>query len=446
MTVVEIPAGEGDQTEAVQKAIDAAAAGGGGTVALAAGRHPCGPLRLRGGVTLEIQKNAVLAFDATYERFASNTVSVVAEGSNRALIVAQGQHGVAIRGEGDILAPGRAYVAGEDLEVGTYLPAILRPRVLVVEDCTNVSIEGVRIIDSPMWTVHLVACSAVRIDDLRIDNDLRLPNTDGIVVDSCIDLRIEGANISTADDGICLKTTRRASGIGRMSGVVVRRCKVRSRSCALKIGTESFGNITDVVFEDCEVVDSNRALGVFSRDGGAISGIRYSRIGVECHETPVGFWGSGEAITVTAVDRRPERPAGPVSGIVFEDISGTMEGAITLVATAPAGIHDVRLQRIGLEQRPGELGTAQSFDLRPTPADLAPTPGNRGRANAWTKDADGQVVGLVPFPNGLPAIFARGVEGLVLDAVQTRRPDPLPQGWAQDALDVQQPDSRPHRF
>jgi len=438
MTIVELSAAADDQTETLQQAIDAAAARGGGIVSLAAGRHLCGPLRLRGGITLEIQKNALLVLDANYDRLLPNTVSVVAEGSDRALIVAQGQHGVTIRGEGDIVAPGRTFVVGEDPEAGTHLPATLRPRVLVVEDCTDVNIEGVRIVDSPMWTVHLVGCANVRVCNLRIDNDLRLPNTDGIVVDSCRDVEIEGVDISTADDGVCLKTTRRTTGIGRIANVSVRRCKVRSRSCALKVGTETFGDITGVVFEDCDVVDSNRALGIFSRDGGAISGVRFSRIAVECHETPIGFWGSGEAITVTSVDRRSELPAGQVSNVVFNDISGSMEGAINLVGTGAAGIHDIRLDRVELTQSPGQLGTARSYDLRPTAADLALNPGNRGRANAWSKDSTGQVVGLVAYPTGLPAVFARGVTGLMMNAIQIRRPQPSPEGWARDLFDLQQ--------
>ena len=145
--------------------------------------------------------------------------------------------------------------------------------------------------------------------------------------------------------------------------------------------------------------------------------MRFSRIAVECHETPDGFWGSGEALTVTVVTRRPELPAGAVSGLVVEDISGTMEGAINLVSTIAGGINGVRLSRIAIVQRLGTLGTALRYDLRPTPADLAPPANASGRANAWTKGADGIVIGLVDYPGGLPGVFASGVEGLTLDRV-----------------------------
>ncbi|WP_423068951.1 glycoside hydrolase family 28 protein [Devosia sp. CN2-171] len=414
-----ISASTTDQTAEIQAAIDAAS--GGGKVVLAAGEHPSGALRLRDGIELHLEACAVLRLTADYGALAGNIVSVIAEGSDRGLIVAQGVSGIAITGAGEIAAPGRAYIAGDDPEVGTWVPATLRPRVLVLEDCTDVEISGVRITDSPMWTMHLVNCRDVRVKGVKVENDRRLPNTDGLVIDSCHDVLVEGVDISTADDGVCLKTTRRATGIGTCERVTVRNCRVSSQSCALKIGTESFGDVTDIVFEDCAVLDSNRGLGIFSRDGGAIRNVRFSRISLECHETPDGYWGSGEGLTVTVVDRRAELPAGAVQGLVVEDITGVMEGTLNLVSTA-APIADVTLRRIALRQVAGELGTARRYDLRPTPADLAPAAGAAGRANAWTKGADGVVVGLVDYPGGaMPGVFASRVEGLAMDGVVVQR-------------------------
>lgn len=412
-----IPASTSDQTAEIQSALDAMTAAGGGRVVLAAGEHPCGALRLRDGNRLHLEAGAILRLTPDYDSLAQHVVSVIAEGSDRALIVAQRATGISITGEGEIAAPGPAYIAGDDPEVGTWVPARLRPRVLVLEDCSDVEIADVRITGSPMWTMHLVACRNVRVTGVRVENDRRLPNTDGLVIDSCHDVLVEDVEISTADDGVCLKTTHRATGIGTCSNVTVRNCRVSSQSCALKIGTESFGDITGIVFEDCAVVDSNRALGIFSRDGGRIGDVRFSRITVDCHETPDGFWGSGEALTVTVVTRRPELPAGPVSGLIVEDISGIMEGAINLVSLVPGGIGSVQLSRITLTQRPGKLGTARRYDLRPTPADLAPPPTASGRPNAWTKGVDGTVIGLIDYPTGLPGLFTSGVDGLSLDDV-----------------------------
>ena len=427
---IEIEAGVGDATARLQAAIDRASATG-VRLTLGPGVHDTGGLSLRSGTDLAFAPGAVLRFAADYDAYAGTRVDVVAEDSDRAMLVAKDCADIRISGPGVIEAPGAAYVAGDLSDMGTHAPAPLRPRVLVFDGCRRVRLEGFTVRHSPMWTLHLVGCADVTISEVHIDNDRRMPNTDGIVVNSCADVAIRDVEIATADDGIVLKTSRRASGalVGPCRNVNVRDSRIESRSCALKIGTESHSDIEDIVFSDCTVIASNRALGVFSRDGGRISRVAFRRIAVDCTETPDGFWGSGEAITVNVVDRRPERPAGAVRDLVFEDISGTMEGAINLIADGAAGISDVVLRRVALAQTLGRLGTGACCDLRPTRFDRAPPPQSAGRPNAYVKDETGRVIGLVPYPGGMPALYSSNVSGLRLDDVHIARPSPLPPSW-----------------
>ncbi|TQN62287.1 glycoside hydrolase family 28 protein [Agrobacterium tumefaciens] len=428
---ITIAAGGHDATADIQRAIDTVSAAGGGRVSLLAGRHVSGGLVLKNGVELHLAEGAVLAPAPDYEAYAHTTVSVIAEESNRGMIIAKGASDIAVTGPGRIEAGGENFITGDDEAMGTYIPAASRPRVMVLESCRNVRLENLSVSSSPMWTLHMVDCEDLNFRNLRIENDRRLPNTDGIVLDACRRALIEDCFISTADDGICLKTSAGPDGkaVGVCDDITVRRCIVSSVSCALKLGTESFGDFTNVVFEDCKIVESNRGIGLFSRDGGAMRNIRFSRIEAECHETPGGFWGSGEAVTVTVVDRRPERQAGSVDNLVVEDLSGSMEGAVNLVATSKAGIHNVRLERITLSQQPGKLGTGLQYDLRPTNADIAPSPDAAGRANAWTRDAEGRIVGMEDYPGGMPAVYLAGVEGFAARDVAIKRTTPLPEGW-----------------
>jgi len=157
----------------LQKSIDSLVRAGGGTLLLQPGRHITGPIRLFSGVTLSIGLGATLEFVPDYELYAGNSVSVIAEGSDRAYIVAQEAHDVAIVGDGKILASGAAFSTGFDQTVGTYTPSEKRPRVLVFEDCSKIRLEGFVIEDSPMWTVHLVRCRDVVVESitvLTIDN------------------------------------------------------------------------------------------------------------------------------------------------------------------------------------------------------------------------------------------------------------------------------------
>jgi polygalacturonase len=425
---IEIEAHGGDATERIQTAIDRASAAG-VPVALGPGIHDVRGLRLRSMTDLRLSTGAILRPAGDYAAHAR--VDVVAEDSDRAMLVATDCDDIRISGPGAIEAPGAAFIAGELPDMGTHLPARLRPRVLVFDRCRRVRLDGFTVRQSPMWTLHLVGCTGVAISGVTIDNDRQMPNTDGIVIDSCLDVEIRDVAITTADDGIVLKTTRRTNGdpVGPCRNVKVLHSRIESRSCALKIGTESHSDIEDVAFTDCTVVASNRALGVFSRDGGRIARIAFRRISVDCAETPDGFWGSGEAITVNVVDRRPERPAGAVTDVTFEDITGTMEGAVNLIADGAAGMSCVALRRVALTQRPGALSTGTRADLRPTRFDLALAAEAAGRANAYVRDESGGIIGLVPYPGGMPALFASNVAGLTLADVRFNRPFPLPPGW-----------------
>ncbi|MBX5087905.1 polygalacturonase PglB [Rhizobium lentis] len=430
-SLVAIEALDGDNTDRLQSEIDSLSVAGGGRLELLAGIHLCRGLRLRSGVDLHLAAGAILRPVPDYAAYAHTTVSVVAEKSDRGMIVAKGARRISLTGEGRIEAGCDNFITGDDESVGTFIPAEFRPRVVVFEGCDEVEISSITISRSPMWTLHFVDCTDLTVRNVTIENDRRLPNTDGIVLDACRGAVIEDCRISTADDGICLKTSIGPQGvaIGRCENILIRRCSVESLSCALKIGTETHGDVSNVLFEDCNVSASNRALGIFSRDGGRISNVRFSRIAVECRETPDGFWGSGEALTVNVIDRVAERPAGAIENLIVEDVTGRMEGAITVIAAAPSGIRNVSLARIAIDQQAGTLGTGRTYDLRPTNADLAPRADGGGRANAWTRGPDGRVIGLQNYPGGMPAVYVADVAGISMNEVRITRPAPLPQGW-----------------
>lgn len=431
---------EGYRTVALQEAMKKTAALG-RTLVLQSGVHLVGALILPDNLKLHFADGAILRFAPEYSAYSENCVDVIAEDSNTAMMLARSASNICISGKGTIEAPGRAYIAGRLDDMGTHIPAAKRPRVLVLDQCSHVELSDFTVQDSPMWTIHLIATHDVAVNGLSVDNDREMPNTDGIVIDACERVSIRNCRIATADDGIVLKTSKGPDGlpVGACRNIIVESCRIESRSCALKIGTESFGDFEDISFQDCDIEQSNRALGIFSRDGGHVRNIVHRNIRIDARETPDGFWGSGEAITINVVDRRPGKPAGRVEGIVFENISGQMEGAINLVADSRSGIANVSFQNLSVVQRDGRY-KGRRYDMRPTHFDLAPSPDAAGRANAFVKDEQGQVIGLVPYPGGMPALFASNVEGLSLSDVGFKRPEPLPEGWNDEAIVVRQGD------
>lgn len=429
---IDIPARRGDVTAIVQQALDRAAQAP-VHVCLGPGEHLSGGLRLLSDTVLELAEGAVLRFQPDYDAYAHTRIAIEAEQSDRAMIVAEGAARITLCGTGRIICDGASrFSRGQDAKMGTRVPMALRPRVLVFDRCEDVRLRQITVEDSPMWTLHFVSCTDLRIEGVRVDNDRTMPNTDGVVIDSCRNVLVSGCELRTADDGVVLKTSARADGqpADPCVDVVVQDCVVESRSCALKIGTESHADFRNITFQRCRVERSNRGLGVFSRDGGAVVGVVFRDIHLECTETPDGFWGSGEPLTVTVLDRRDTRPAGPVSDLLVEGLRGTAHGAINLWAERSGDIAGVRLRDVALVQDPGPLGTALQYDLRPTPADLVPSDEAAGRVNAWRLGPDGRVIGLHDYPGGLPGLFAEGVADLSIDALEVQRPDPLPQGWS----------------
>lgn len=415
--------------QSLQEALDAAAKQG-VALHLPKGIYQTGALRLPSGTDLCLEEGAVLRFSPDYAQYASNTVDVIAEDSDRALMLARDARSIRIHGAGSIEAPGESFIEGMLEEMGTYIPSRLRPRTLIIDRCSDVRIEGIKICLSAMWTVHLIRSKDVALHGLSIINDRKMPNTDGVVIDACERVTIENCVIDTADDGVVLKTSRGTDGapIGACQQIRVSGCQIISESCALKLGTESFADMENIIFEDCEIAHSNRALGLFSRDGGRLANVTFRRLKLECRETPEGFWGSGEAITATALDRRSTQPAGVIENVLFEDIQGLMEGAVNLYADRPGLIRNVTLRRVHIRQQPGRFNACR-YDVRPTKFDLAPSPDAAGRANAWVRGEDGKVIGLVPYPGGMPGVFASNVHNLALEDVEVRRPDSLPEGF-----------------
>ncbi|SMY07278.1 Polygalacturonase [Flavimaricola marinus] len=425
-----------DMTSQVQSMIDGTS--GPRRITFSPGVYRCAGLRLSSDLTLHMEEGAELHFHPDYDAYAHTEVAVVAEDSNRAMLVASGAERIAITGQGKIVCDGsRAFSVGEDTEMGVLIPAKLRPRVLVFDQCRDVRIDGLTVEDSPMWTLHFVDCDGMNLRNLAVFNNRQMPNTDGLVIDGCRDVHVERCEIRTADDGIVLKTSARAEGgtTGPCADITVSDCVIESRSCALKLGTESFSPFRDIAFRDIRIEASNRAMGIFSRDGGPVDNVRFERIEVDCNEAPAGFWGSGEAVTINTLDRRPEDgPAGAIRSVVVRKLRGVMEGAINLVAERKGDISGIVLEDIEIVQRQGPLGTGQSYDLRPTYLDRFPTDAAAGRVNAWRLDEDGKVVGVTPYPGGMPGIMIKCVPDITLDQIAIERPVPLPVGWNSDVI------------
>lgn len=192
-------------TRAIQNAIDACAAKGGGTVRLAAGRFLTGPIVLKSHITLEVDSGATLL--GSQDKSDYPKVEELREPALQALVSAANAEHIAIRGGGTIDGNGKpwwdavyAHRAGAN-----FIPA-MRPRLVFFDRCKHILIEDMTIQNSASWQVVPYDSDDVVIRNGRILAPARSPNTDGIDPFSSSHVRISHMTIDVGDDNVAIKS------------------------------------------------------------------------------------------------------------------------------------------------------------------------------------------------------------------------------------------------
>ena len=372
-----------DDAKAIQRAIDACSASGGGSVVFPSGKtFMAGPLHLKSNVDLHLQPNSVLLANPdeaayTESAFRGN------RGEGMMWISGKDIQNISITGRGRIDGNGVAFM-GRELSDSYELKPVTdfdpRPHVLTLVNASNVKINGVTIANSAYWTVHLVGCYDVAISDISLLNNLKIRNGDGIDIDHSRKVRISNCFIESGDDCICLKNRREFEEYGPCEDVVVTNCIMTSRSCAVKIGSENMDAIRRVLFDNCIITKSNRGIGIQNRDEGTVSDVTFSNMTVDCRLFSDVWWGKSEPIYVTSYPRArgnhkdagwrfpkgaTKGACGEVSNIRFIDIYSTSENGIFLGCDEPGKIRNVTLDNVDLTLLKPAQYEGGVFDRRP---------------------------------------------------------------------------------
>ena len=421
-------------TDLLQGLIATLAQAGGGTLVITPGTYLTGTLVLPSNFTLHLEAGARLLASPHEADYQACETQSMAELSRMALLYARDAHHLTLCGPGCIDGNASAWFAPAPDAQGYRQPKTHRPRMLVLEGCEQVRIADITLYDAPMWTAHLVSCRHVFIKQITIDNDLALSNTDALDLDSCQHVHLSVSYFSAADDGICLKTTAKSAALQQpMENVTVNNCIIRSKSCAIKVGTETFADIRNLVVSNCVIFESNRAIGLVSRDGGRFSQMLFSNIVFDCRHGDPCHWGKADPVFVSVRHRAPNVAPGEISQVTFLSLSGSGEGAINLHSDVPGAIHDITFNGLSFSQRLSASEEQGCYDVRPPCNPARPT--GMGLDNAWRVNPQtGRAYGVERYPHGLPALYAAGVEGLELHAIQITRPLPLPAGWDEESI------------
>lgn len=266
-------------TAALQQAIDALAAGGGGTLQFNKGRYLSGALQLKTGVTLEFDEDAVLLGSVDIADYYD------AQGQLHALLWADNASNIALCGKGRVDGQGRQLAnnisdlhhSGQRVEPDFNLwrnRSNHRPQVIAFTHCDNIRIYDLTIANSAAWVQHYGACTDLVIDQIRVDSDCYW-NNDGIDINDCRKVRVSQCFINAADDAICLKSTK---GLYN-EDIEIRDCVVRSSANGVKFGTESQGGFRRVKISNILVFDTYRAaVALESVDGAFLEDVEVDGI------------------------------------------------------------------------------------------------------------------------------------------------------------------------
>lgn len=354
-------AGDGKtlDTAAIQKAIDEAAkAGEGARVLVRSGRrYLIGTLELKGNIEFHLEGNAELLVSTNRSDY-----------SAEAAITARGAHHLKITGTGRINGRALEFMTHYDKANEWWRPKEWRPRLLVLTSCNNLIIKNICIEKAPSWSVHLVGCEHVLIDHVTINNNLDVPNCDGIDPDHCRNVVIRNCRITCGDDAIVIKATRQEEDFGPSAHIRVHDCILETQDSGVKIGTETTQDIYDIKFERCKIISSCRGLTIQLRDEGNVHHIEFSDINFVSRYHSDPWWGRGEAISFTAIPRKPGSRLGVIHDVTVRRVQGKAENSVRINGTLESHIRNIRLEQVAVTldrwtSYPGGL-----FDNRPTTA------------------------------------------------------------------------------
>jgi len=414
--------GRTDNTRAFQKAIDAAAKHGEGTVLVPAGSFITGVLHLKSNVILHLEEKAVVLGSARRIDYGA--------GSASALIVADSQQNIAITGKGTIDGQGalllkdiyRMLEAGtlQDAEWKTYNPwhqirpeERNRPKLIQFRHCDKIDIRGITIKDGLCWIQDYKECSHLTIDSIKVKSTV-MWNNDGIDVVDCQHVRITHSFIDVDDDGICLKSE---SAQGRCEDIEIADCTIRSSASAFKMGTASHGVFSNIRVRDLKIYDTYRsAIALETVDGATLENIDIRNVTAT---------NTGNAIFLRLGRRNRKAPAGILRHVYIGNVrvevpadkpdkgyemeGPPVDGAHNVFPSSIVGLPDHPVEDVVLENIEVSMPGGASRDTAYIPADaphLVPE-----RENAYPEFS---MFGELPASG----LFVRHVKGLRLKKVR----------------------------
>lgn len=299
-------------TAAVQAAVDACAAAGGGTVLFGEGDYVLSTVFLKSGVHIEITEDALLLGSLNFSDYAPHEpvdYPLYQDASHSffhtSMFVAENCTDIAVTGEGRIDM--RSVWDEENIRDMAHRGA----KCIALKNCRGVEIAGLDIQNVTDLAVYFAGCEDVEVHHLTMRVYI-----DGISPDNSRNVRIHDCDIESGDDGIVFKSSYTLNRLGVCEDIRVWNCNIKSRCNALKFGTETNGGFTGILVEDIRIFDVRIAgIAIESVDGAVIDGLVIRRVSMVNVNAPL-FIHLGQRMRGPA-----GRAIGAIRNVLLEDVS-----------------------------------------------------------------------------------------------------------------------------
>ena len=300
--------GKSLDSPAINAAIEACAADGGGTVVLPAGQYLCGSIHLKSNIELHLTPGATII--ATEERGAYDESEVFGgpeyqDGGHtyfhNSLIWADGQTNVSITGRGTI--DGRGLTRHDTETAGNVQGGSIGmgDKSIALKKCRNVLIRDITIYRGGHFAIIITGCDYATIDNVQIDT-----NRDGIDIDCCRFVTVSNCKINTPhDDALVLKSSYALKKPVVTENILITNCVVTGYQLGtaldgtyvpekvnwvcgrIKLGTESNGGFRNITITGCNCFYSS-GLAFEVVDQGKMENVVVSNISMShVHHYPI---------------------------------------------------------------------------------------------------------------------------------------------------------------
>jgi hypothetical protein len=358
-------------TVSINKAIAACSAKGGGVVLVSGGVWLTGPVEMKSNVNLHITRDAILLFSDDFDQYplVEGTYEGRTAARNQSPIFGNNLENIAITGRGVVdgngdvwravgkdrlterewkakkasggvvsaddhmwypsaksklawdTKRGTAILPGQTLKDFEDIKDFLRPNLLVFTNCKKVLLEGVTFQNSPAWCLHPVLCEDLTVRNVFAKNPDYAQNGDGLDVESCKNVLVEGCTFDVGDDGICIKSGKDEEGRKRgrpTENVIIRNNIVYKAHGGFVIGSEMSGGARNIFVYNCSFMGTDIGLRFKTTRGrgGVVENIYVKNIRMKDIEGDAILWDmyyftkppkAGEVVEVPAVTEATPR-------------------------------------------------------------------------------------------------------------------------------------------